>query len=112
MNTTHLTIEQITAIATKAAIEAVHAALEADKPAKTTRPKAAAKPQPKADGKIYRSKPGKERAKVEIAAVWEDAKAKAGVKRVRDLTPKQRAAADAKVKAIWAAVPKTRTTKG
>lgn len=61
--------------------------------------------------KVYRSAKGKEAAKVEVAAVWENAKSKAGVKRVKDLSPKQRAAVDAQVKAIWAAVPKTRSTK-
>ena len=108
MNTTHLTIEQITEIATKAAVEAVHAALRADQPAKVTKPAAVKAP---ATTKVYRSAKGKAQAKVEVAEVWEQAKAKAGVKRVKDLTPKQRAAADAKVKAIWAAVPKTRSTK-
>lgn len=67
--------------------------------------------QPKADAKVYRSAKGKEQAKADVEAVWTKAKAKAGVNRVKDLSAKQRAAVDVQVKAIWAAVPKTRTTK-
>lgn len=70
-------------------------------------PKAAdAKP-----AKAYRSLKTREAAKAQVAQAWEDAKAKAGVKRVKDLTPAQRAAVDAQVKAIWKAAPKTRATK-
>ena len=75
----------------------------------------AVEPEPKAPkaptGKVFRSAKGKEQAKAACEKAWADAKAKAGVKRVKDLTPAQRAAVDAQVKAIWAAVPKTRTTK-
>jgi hypothetical protein len=67
--------------------------------------------QPKADGKVYRSAKGKAQAKADVEAVWAKAKAQAKVKRVKDLSAKQRAEVDAQVKAIWAAVPKTRTTK-
>lgn len=75
-------------------------------------PKAPAKADPKpATGKVYRSAAGKERAKVAVAKAWADAKTEAGVKKVSQLTPAQRAAVDTKVEAIWAAVPKTRTTK-
>lgn len=75
-------------------------------------PKVTAPVEPKAPvGKVFRSAKGKEAAKVAVDKAWADAKDKAGVKRVKDLTPKQRAAVDAQVKAIWAAVPKTRSTK-
>jgi hypothetical protein len=63
------------------------------------------------EGKVFRSAKGKEAAKVEVAALWSDAKIMAGVTRVKDLTPAQRATVDAQVKAVWAAVPKTRSTK-
>lgn len=102
-----LTQEQIIAIATQAAIAAVTAAINPSAPAKESAPKV----QPKADGKVYRSAKGKEQAKVACEKAWADAKAKAGVKRVRDLSPKQQEAVRAQCKAIWAAVPKTRTTK-
>lgn len=61
--------------------------------------------------KAYRSLKTREKAAAAVAQAWVDAKAAAGVKRVKDLTPAQRAAVDAQVKAIWAAAPKTRATK-
>lgn len=99
MNTITLTDAQVLALAPLFA--AVGVVLDGTEPAEQTAPA----------GKVYRSKPGKAQAKLDVAQAWTDAKAAAKVKRVKDLSPTQRAAVDAKVKAIWAAVPKTRTTK-
>lgn len=60
--------------------------------------------------KAYRSASAKDKARKAADKVWTDAKTKAGVKRVKDLTTKQQDECRAAVKAIWAAAPKTRTT--
>lgn len=94
-----LTVEQALALAPLFA--AVGIVLDGTLPAEQTAPA----------GKVYRSAKGKAQAKLDVDKAWTDAKAAAKVKRVKDLSPTQRAAVDAKVKAIWASVPKTRTTK-
>jgi len=97
--------------AVNALVQAQTVAAAPAKPADKANTRARKAPQPKADGKVYRSAKGKEQAKAQCERVWAEAKAKAGVQRVRDLTPKQRKAVDAEIRAIWAAVPKTRSTK-
>lgn len=85
---------------------------EATPPVETVT-KTAAKTVAKAPaGKVYRSKPGKEAAKAQVAALYEADRVKYGVKRWSDIPAKAQAATKAECKAIWAAVPKTRTTKG
>ncbi len=107
----NLTREQITAIATEAAVAAVLAVLGDDTaPAKVTQPKAAPKPQPKADVR-YRTAKQLEAGHAETARIWDEAKAKAGVKRCSQLTPAQKKAAQAKVDAAWKALKGTRKTK-
>lgn len=94
----------------------VEGLVEADAKAKTDRPKGAkaranARTTTEAKPKAYRSAKGKEQAKADVAALWERTLKDAGVKRAKDLTDRQMAAYRAEAKAIWAAVPKTRTTK-
>lgn len=63
-----------------------------------------------ATDKAYRSASAKAKARKAADKVWADAKASAGVKRVKDLSADAQAQCRADVKAIWAAAPKTRTT--
>lgn len=69
-----------------------------------------AAPEAPSTDKAYRSASAKAKARTAADKVWADAKAKAGVKRVKDLTPKAQDECRAAVKAIWAKAPKTRTT--
>lgn len=72
--------------------------------------------EPKADAKpakAYRSAAGKERAKAQckaLAVKW-DLKVAGGTRTFKSLSATEQAAYRAEEKAIWAAVPKTRTTK-
>ena len=100
-----------------ATLEAIAAHLGINEPAKVTQPKADPKPVTPAKAepkpKAYRSAKGKEAAKraCEALAVKYDLKVAGGSRTFKSLSAKEQAAYRAEQKAIWAAVPKTRTTK-
>ena len=72
-------------------------------------PKAPAKPaKPEVR---YRSAAAKAKGRESADAIWARHYAAAGVKRFKDLTPAQQAAAKAEVAAAWKAVKGTRKTK-
>lgn len=110
------------ALAILAQNERLFALLEADAPAKTTRTtrtkavtptttevKTGAKKAP--EGKAFRSAKGKEAAKAQVSALWAKTLKDAKATKRAQLTDAQFEAYQAGAKAIWAAVPKTRSTK-
>lgn len=109
---TQITTEEITRIATEAAIAAVHAVLAANTPiapAVEARVEAAPK-APKADVR-YRSEKAKANGREQAAQIWARHYAEAGVKKFADLTPAQQKAAKAEVAAAWKGIKGTRKTK-
>ena len=106
---------QISAIAlavTNGVVSALGAIVEEDAPAKTKRAsKPAVTVTPAKADKVYRSAKGKEQAKADVAALWAKTLKQAKVTKRAQLTDAQFEAYQAGAKAIWAAVPKTRSTK-
>lgn len=111
MSTTLSTLEQAQAQYI-AALEARLAAVTADAPTESA-PKAPKAKKADKPAKAYRSASGKERAKKACAelAVKYDLKVAGGTRTFKSLSAKEQEAYRAEQKAIWAAVPKTRTTK-
>lgn len=99
MNTITLTDAQALALAPLFA--AVGVVLDGTAPAVETAP----------SGKAYRSAKGKAQAKADVAALWTRTLKAAKVTKRAQLTDAQFASYQAGAKAIWAAVPKTRSTK-
>lgn len=101
----------------KVGIQALLAMAQANQPAATVsapaEPKAPAATASTAKPKAYRSAAGKEAAKraCDALAVKYDLKVAGGSRTFKSLSAKEQAAYRAEQKAIWAAVPKTRTTK-
>lgn len=90
------------------AVQALLAQFGAETPAVTPPAAApvAAKPAP-----LYRSEKAKAKGREAAADIWARHYAAAGVKRFKDLTPAQQAAAKAEVNGAWKAVKGTRKTK-
>lgn len=89
----------------QAGVAALAAVVNPTEPAKVQAPA-----EPKAEVR-FRSQKACDAGRAKAEVIWTAHKAKAGVKRVSQLTPAQKKAAQAEVTAMWKGVKGTRKTK-
>lgn len=103
-------MQDLAGIIASAVTSGLAAYLAEGETAKVEAPKAPKADQPKADVR-FRTAKAIEGGKAQADAIWAAAKAEAGVKRVAQLTPAQKKAAQAEIRTMWAGIKGTRKTK-